>query len=63
MSLLPKRPTTPARAAASRANGLKSRGPVTPDGKYNSSRNAIRHGILARFLVMNGELPDLFEDL
>ena len=58
-----KRITTPARAAASRANGLKSRGAVTPSGKYNSSRNAIRHGILARCLVMEGELPGLFEDL
>ena len=58
-----KRSTTPARAAASRANGLKSRGAVTPSGKYNSSRNAIRHGILARCLVMEGELPGLFEDL
>jgi hypothetical protein len=58
-----KRLTSPARAAASRANGAKSLGPVTPAGKDITSRNAIRHGILSRFLVMRDEIPDLFEDL
>ena len=57
-----KRPTSEARAAASRANGSKSRGPVTARGKYNSSLNSFRHGILSRFLVLPGESPELFED-
>lgn len=57
-----KRPTSERRAAASRANGAKSRGPVTECGKYNSSLNSRRHGILARFLVMPGELPGLFQE-
>ena len=32
---------------ASRANGRKSRGPRTPAGKSNASRNAFRHGLAA----------------
>lgn len=36
-----------AKIAASRANGRKSRGPRTPAGKSNASRNAFRHGLAA----------------
>jgi hypothetical protein len=32
---------------ASRANGARFRGPVTAEGKYNSPRNAMTHGLLA----------------
>ena len=41
--------------AASRANGAKSRGPRTPQGKRNSSKNSIRHGLLARNVLLQGE--------
>ena len=41
-----KRSTAERRAAASRANGGKSRG----------------HGLLSRFLVLPGEMPELFEE-
>jgi hypothetical protein len=40
---------------ASRANGAKSRGPVTPEGKRKSSRNATRHGMLSQVLLIEGE--------
>ncbi len=44
-----------ARRAASRANGAKSKGPVTPEGKQRSSRNALKHGLLASALTMPGD--------
>ena len=48
---------------ASRANGAKSRGPVTAAGKSISSRNATRHGVLADILTLKLELRDEFLDL
>jgi hypothetical protein len=42
-----------ARAAASRANGAKSKGPRTAEGKARASRNALRHGMCAKkFLLL-----------
>jgi hypothetical protein len=46
---------TPKQIAASRANGARSKGPVTAQGKRNSSRNSIRHGLLAESVVLREE--------
>ena len=49
--------------AASRANGARSRGPVSPDGKARSSRNSTSHGLLARAILLDGESRDRFNNL
>ncbi len=49
--------------AASRANGARSRGPKTPEGKARSSRNSLRHGLLARAVLLEGEHRARFDEL
>jgi hypothetical protein len=44
-----------ARAAASRANGARSRGPRTAEGKARASQNALKHGMCAKKFLL---LPD-----
>ena len=44
-----------AKRAANRLNAQKSTGPRTPEGKANSSRNAITHGIFCRNLLLASE--------
>ena len=43
-------PASPAQIAASRANGLKSKGPTTAQGKAISRRNALKHGMAAEVI-------------
>ena len=51
------------RILSSRANGARSRGPVTTAGKKASSLNAIRHGLLARCVVLKNESRENFDIL
>ena len=56
-------PETAQRADAARANGALSRGPITPEGKANSSRNALRHGIRARNLSFSNEDAEILNSM
>jgi hypothetical protein len=47
--------TTPQQLAANRANGARSTGPTTPEGKRRSSKNAVRHGLRSEPPVLPGE--------
>jgi hypothetical protein len=53
---------TDAQRAASRRNGSRSRGPVTPEGKARSVRNNFRHGMVAKVILVEGESREIFND-
>jgi hypothetical protein len=55
--------TSERQKAANRANARHSTGPKTPEGKAVIRLNALRHGLLAREVVLPGEDADAFEDL
>ena len=55
--------SSPRRIASSRANGARSKGPVTPAGKARSSQNAITHGFFAARVVLANESHEDFQRL
>jgi hypothetical protein len=50
-----------AQRQASRQNGSKSKGPITPTGKNTSKFNGLKHGLRAEHVVLPGEDPAAFE--
>ena len=52
---------TQKQTSASRENAKKSTGPRTPEGKANSSKNALKHGLMAEDAVIPGEDPAEFD--
>jgi len=48
---------------ASRANGRKSRGPKTAEGKRRAAMNSLLHGVFSKVLIMANEDPDEYASL
>jgi hypothetical protein len=67
MSLIHKQEMSEENLAAHRANGQKSKGPVTPEGQANSAAANLRHGFYCqapnRALTALGEDPEEFAGL
>lgn len=55
--------TSNRRKAASRANGAKSRGPVTAAGKAKSRLNSTKHGCLATVVTLTPEDAETFRKM
>ncbi len=56
--------TSDLKSATSRANGAKSHGPKTPEGKENSSRNSLDHGFTSKkTVVLQCENEDDFQTM
>lgn len=56
------RNVVPARLAAARRNGQRSRGPITAAGKKIARNNALKHGLRAESLIVPGlETPEAWE--
>jgi len=64
---MPKKQISEAKRAANRQNAQKSTGPKTPEGKKRASRNAVKHGLLARQILIDdgdpNEKPKDFDQL
>lgn len=55
--------TSPKQIAANQRNATRSTGPKTAEGKEAVSRNAFKHGLLAKEALIPGEDADSFQDL
>ena len=51
------------RILSSRANGARSKGPVTAEGKRIASQNATTHGLLSRHIVLREESQEGFKEV
>ncbi|HEY3743774.1 MAG TPA: hypothetical protein VGL53_28210 [Bryobacteraceae bacterium] len=56
-----KKPRTEAQIAASRANGAKSNGPTTPEGKIVSCWNRMTHGFRSNAITLVSEDADAYD--
>jgi hypothetical protein len=54
---------SPAQIAAARANGAKSRGPNSEEGRRKVAFNAVRHGLTAKTIVLANESREQFQEL
>jgi hypothetical protein len=50
-----KRKASPLQIIAAQNNGAKSRGPVTPEGRATAAKNAVRHSMCSKALVLTME--------
>jgi len=54
-------PISEAQLAANRANAQKSTGPSTPAGQAKSSKNALKHGLTGKTVLLPHEDPALYQ--
>ena len=57
-----KRKSSPLQIVAAQNNGAKSRGPITPEGRAASARNAARHNMCSKALVLTIEEQAAFAE-
>ena len=55
--------TTPEKIASHAKNALRSTGPRTREGKAIASKNAMKHGLLSKAILLPNESADLLDEL